>query len=83
MAQTRRRPGTANPRASTKQTGRVTSSVATRTDSAQCPRTTCVPEDRCPAHRDSQPELFGDLAAVFLAQLARPRLRLIRGGRRW
>lgn len=83
MAQTRRRPRTANPRASTKLTERVASSVATRTDIAQCPRATCVPENRCPVHRDSEPERFGDLAAAFLVQLARPRLRLIRGGRRW
>ncbi|WP_430497866.1 hypothetical protein ACQRWP_23840 [Micromonospora trifolii] len=83
MPQTRQRPRTANPGASTEQVGQTTASVATPADVAQCPRVGCVPDDRCPEHRDAQPERFGDLAAAFLVQLARPRLRLIKGGRRW
>lgn len=44
----------------------------------------CTPGDRCPEHRDAQPERIGDLAAALIAALRpdRPRLRLITGGRR-
>lgn len=48
----------------------------------------CTPDDRCAEHRDTEPQRLGDILGQALAALApprpvrRPRLRLIRGGKR-
>lgn len=44
----------------------------------------CTPGNRCPEHRDAQPEQIGALAVQLVAAMRpdRPPLRLIRGGRR-
>lgn len=44
----------------------------------------CTPDDRCPEHRDAEPEQVGDLAATLIGALRpdRPRLYLVKGGKR-
>ena len=44
----------------------------------------CTPDDRCPEHRDAEPEQVGDLAAALIAALRpdRPRMHLVKGGKR-
>lgn len=42
----------------------------------------CRPANRCPAHRDADPQPIGDLLAEVLDAITGRHLRLIPGGRR-